>query len=63
MNSLTRLRARWSDPLLNALSVLLAAVIFLIAPLQAEGLAEAQDIGFAVMAIIIGALVILSGIR
>jgi hypothetical protein len=41
--------------------VLLAAVIFLIAPLQAAGLAEAQDIGFAVVAIIIGALVILSG--
>jgi hypothetical protein len=41
--------------------VLLSAVIFLIAPLQAAGLAEAQDLGFAVVAIIIAAVVILSG--
>jgi hypothetical protein len=61
MNSLAVLRARWGDPLLTVLTVLLAAVIFLIAPLQAAGLAEAQDLGFAVVAIIIGAVVIVSG--
>ena len=61
MNSLAGLRARWGDPLLTALTVLLAAVIFLVAPLQAAGLAEAQDLGFAVVAIIIGAVVIISG--
>jgi hypothetical protein len=61
MKSLAALRARWSDPLLTALTVLLAAVIFLIAPLQAAGLAEAQDLGFAVVAIIIGAVVVISG--
>jgi hypothetical protein len=61
MKSLARLRARWSDPLLTALTILLGAVIFLIAPLQAAGIAEAQDIAFAVAAIIIGVVVILSG--
>jgi hypothetical protein len=61
MKSLADLRARWGDPLLTALTVLLAAVIFLIAPLQAAGLAEAQDLGFAVVAIVIGAVVIISG--
>jgi hypothetical protein len=61
MRGLAGLRASWSDPLLTALTVLLAAVIFLIAPLEAAGLAEAQDLGFAVVAIIIGAVVIMSG--
>jgi hypothetical protein len=61
MRSLARLRAQWSDPLLTALTILFGAVIFLIAPLQAAGLAGAQDLGFAVVAITIGALVILSG--
>jgi hypothetical protein len=61
MRSLARLRAQWSDPLLTVLTILFGVVIFLIAPLQAAGLAGAQDLGFAVIAITIGALVILSG--
>jgi hypothetical protein len=61
MKSFAQFRARWNDPLLTALTILLAVVIFLIAPLQAAGLAAAQDLGFAVVAVMIGALVILSG--
>jgi hypothetical protein len=61
MSRLHRLRDRWADPLLTALTILLALIIFLIAPLQAAGLAEAEDIGILVFALIVAALVFLSG--
>jgi hypothetical protein len=61
MSRLHSLRDRWADPLLTALTILLALIIFLIAPLQAAGVAEAEDLGFAIITLIIGALVILSG--
>jgi Ion channel len=54
-------RARWSDPLLTALTVLLFLIIFVIAPLRGDGLPGAQDIGFVISVIIIGAIVVLSG--
>jgi hypothetical protein len=61
MSRLHSLRDRWADPLLTALTILLALIIFLIAPLEAAGLAAAQDLGFAIITLIIGALVVLSG--
>ena len=61
MSRLHRLRDRWADPLLTALTILLALIIFLIAPLQAAGLAEAEVIGIRVFALIVAALVFLSG--
>src|SRR5262245_18456165 len=61
MSRLHSLRDRWADPLLTALTILLALIIFLIAPLQAAGLAEAEDVGILVFTLIIAALVFLSG--
>src|SRR5262245_7215960 len=61
MSRLHSLRDRWADPLLTALTILLALIIFLIAPLQAAGLAEAEDIGILVFMVIVAALVFLSG--
>lgn len=61
MNGFVRLRERWSDPLLTALTALLTVIIFVVAPLEAAGFAQAQDLGFAIAAIVIGAVVLLSG--
>jgi hypothetical protein len=61
MSRLRNLRDRWADPLLTALTILLALIIFFIAPLQAAGLAEAEDIGILVFTVIVAALVFLSG--
>src|SRR5262245_18612454 len=61
MSRLHSLRDRWADPLLTALTILLALIIFLISPLQAAGLAEAEDIGILVFTLIVAALVFLSG--
>jgi Ion channel len=54
-------RKRWSDPLLTVLTVLLTVIMFVMAPLQAAGIAAAQEIGFAIAVVVIGAIVILSG--
>src|SRR5262245_2191739 len=54
-------RERWRDPILTSLTVLLALIIFLVAPLQASGIAGAQDIRFAIAVIVIGAIILLSG--
>lgn len=61
MNGFKQLREQWSDPLLTALTALLIFIIFVVAPLEAAGFAQAQDLGFAIAAIVIGAIVILSG--
>jgi hypothetical protein len=50
-------RERWRDPLLTVLTVLLTLIMFVVAPFQAAGVAGAQDIGFAIAVIVIGALV------
>ena len=56
MNGFKLLRERWSDPLLTALTALLIFIIFVVAPLEAAGFAQAQDLGFAIAAIVIGYL-------
>lgn len=60
-NFLETLRERYRDPLLTVLTALLLFVMFVVAPLQAIGIATFQALGiFAAMAMMIGVL-ILSG--
>jgi hypothetical protein len=61
--TIARLRDRWSDPLLTALTVLLVVMLFLIAPLQASGifLFQAFELFFAI--ILIAGVFVMSGSR
>ena len=61
--TLSDLRERWSDPLLTALTVLLAVMLFAFPPLEATGFAVAQDLVFAIAFAVIAATVVLSGNR
>jgi hypothetical protein len=61
--TIARLRARWSDPLLTALTVLLVVMLFVIAPLQASGifLFQAFELLFAI--ILVAGVFVMSGSR
>jgi hypothetical protein len=59
---LRRSRDRWRDPPLTVLTILLALLMFVIAPLHAAGIIESQDVGLAVALIVIGILLFQSGI-
>jgi len=61
--NLNSLRERWRDPLLTVLTVLLAVLMFVLAPLRAEQIPGAQEIGFALVAVVTGAVLVLSGKR
>lgn len=56
-----RLRERLSDPLLTALTVMLAVVMFMIAPLQAAGFVEAHHFGLAFGLVLMVAVFVVSG--
>jgi len=58
--NLSTLREHWRDPLLTVLTVLLALLMFVLAPLRAEQISGAQEIGFALVALITGAVLVLS---
>jgi ion channel len=58
---LGRLRGRWSDPLLTALTVLLILMLFVFAPLQAVGIRLFQVLGFASALGLIGGVFFMSG--
>jgi ion channel len=60
-NELRLLRERWRDPLLTALTFLLTFTMFVLLPLEAEGFHGAQDLGFVIVVLVIGAAVVLSG--
>jgi voltage-gated potassium channel Kch len=60
---LGRLRARWSDPLLTTLTVLLILMLFVFAPLQAIGIKVFQLFGFASALGLIGGVFLMSGSR
>ena len=60
-NPLNRLRERWSDPLLTALTVLLILMLFVFAPLQAIGIKLFQVLGFVSALGIIGGVFLMSG--
>jgi len=59
---LRRSRERWRDPLLTVLTILLALLMFVIAPLHAAGIIESQDVGLIVGLVVIAAVVFQSGI-
>jgi hypothetical protein len=59
--NLSGLRERWRDPLLTALTLLLALLLFVLAPLRADNLAGVQELGFMLVAVVAGAVFILSG--
>jgi hypothetical protein len=60
-SALGRLRERWSDPLLTALTVLLMLMLFVFAPLQAIGFKAFQVLGFVSALVIIGGVYLMSG--
>ncbi len=55
------LQERWRDPLLTVLTLLLALLMFVIAPLHAAGIVASPDLGFAVALVVIGAVLLQSG--
>jgi hypothetical protein len=59
--SLDRLRARWNDPLLTALTVLLILMLFVFAPLQAVGIKLFQVLSFASAFALLSGVFFLSG--
>ncbi|BAQ16871.1 potassium channel protein [Methyloceanibacter caenitepidi] len=63
VRSMSELRERWQDPLLTALTILLAVLIFVLAPLRAERIPGIQEIGFALVTVLTGAVLVLSGKR
>lgn len=56
-----RFRERWSDPLLTVLTILLAFMMFVFAPLQTAGLFVFQEVEFIFALALIGGVLILSG--
>jgi hypothetical protein len=58
---LRRSRERWRDPLLTVLTILLALLMFVVAPLHAAGIIESQDVGLVVGLVVIAAVVFQSG--
>jgi hypothetical protein len=59
-NRYQQLRERLSDPLLTALTVLLAVVLFIVAPMQAAGAIAAHQLGIAFALVIVVAIFIVS---
>ncbi len=58
---LSSLRERWRDPLLTALTLLLALLMFVLAPLRADDIPGIQELGFGIVAVVTGAVLVLSG--
>jgi ion channel len=58
---LSRLRVRWSDPLLTTLTVLMILMLFVFAPLQAVGIRLFQMLEFASALGLIGGVFFMSG--
>ncbi len=61
MTALGRARERVREPLLTALTIIMAALMFVIVPLHAAGLIRTQTVGFGVLLIFIAGVVVLSG--
>jgi hypothetical protein len=57
-----RLQERLGDPLLTVLTILLALMLFVIAPLHATGIFPSADVGLAVGMVVIGTVVFAYGI-
>lgn len=57
---LGRAQDRLRDPLLTTVTVLLVALMFLVAPLHAAGIIQAEAYGFAIMLLMIGCILVVS---
>ena len=57
-----RLQERLGDPLLTVLTILLALLLFVIAPLHAAGIVVSQDVGLAVALVVIVTVLLAYGI-
>jgi len=55
-----RLQERYSDPLLTALTVMLAILLFVVGPLQAAGMVEAHHFGIAFGFVLLAAIFVVS---
>src|SRR4029077_3787011 len=62
-DTIARLREQWSDSLLTALTLLLAVMLFVIAPLQAFGIVLFQVFEFFFAIVLIAGVFVLSGSR
>ena len=56
-----RIQERLSDPLLTALTIMLAVLLFVVAPLQAEGVVAAHNFGIAFALVLVAAVFVVSG--
>ena len=61
MKAIGRARERVREPLLTALTIIMAALMFVIVPFHAAGLIRTQTVGFGVLLIFIAGVVVLSG--
>ncbi len=61
--TIARLREQWSDPLLTALTVLMAVMLFVIAPLQASEIFLFRAFEFFFAVVLIAGVFVLSGSR
>jgi hypothetical protein len=58
---LQRLRDRLTDPLLTVLTIMVAVLLFVVAPLQAKGLMSVHNFGLVFSLLIIAAVFVVSG--
>ena len=58
-----RLQGRFADPLLTALTIMIAMLLFVVAPLQLAGAITEHYVGFVCVAVLILAAFTLSGSR
>jgi len=55
------LRERWQDPLLTVLTIVLALLMFVLAPLRADHIPGITELAFGLVALVTGAVLVLSG--
>src|ERR1700732_86996 len=58
-----QLRDRWADPLLTALTILLVVMLFVVAPLQAQGIFAFQVFELVLALFLVGGVFFMSGSR
>ncbi len=56
-----RFQEQYSDPLLTALTIMLAILLFVVGPLQAAGVVAAHQFGIAFGLVLVAAVFIVSG--
>jgi hypothetical protein len=59
----TLLSVRWRDPVLTALTFLLAVLLFIVAPLHAAGVIHSQIFGFAMVLVVVGGCIVVTAKR